>query len=168
MKTPYQFCALCAAPLVTKENQLRCSRCSFVHYRNPRPTSTAIIVHKGKVLLTKRRRAPYKGWWDLAGGFLERGETFDDALERELGEELGLEIKRKRLLGFYHGTYPSRTDPAFIITAAYIVEPKTSELGIEDVEELSAIQWFSKKDFPEKIAFDSNQKIIKDFIKTWK
>lgn len=162
----YKFCSLCGGNLQKKGGNLSCAKCSFVNYRNPRPTATGLIFHKGRILLTKRAREPFKGWWDLPGGFLHQGEHPEEALKREILEETGLKIKIKKLFGLYTGTHPSDSEPFWIITAAYVAESSTESLkAIDDVAES---RWFSKKELPEKIAFDSNQLLIKDFLKTWK
>jgi ADP-ribose pyrophosphatase len=53
-----------------------------------------ILVHDGKILLTRKKSGPYKGLWDLPGGAIEFGETPDEALKRELLEESALAINQ--------------------------------------------------------------------------
>lgn len=168
MKNTYKFCAVCSGSLRQAKGNLACVSCSFVNYRNARPTATAIVMHKNKILLTKRNNMPFMGWWDLPGGFLNRGEHPEDGIRRELKEELGLKVNLKDLLGIYPGTYPSTFEPFHILSVVYVAEPLTKNLRVLDKAELKGFQWFSKKEMPKKIAFDSNQIIIKDFIKKWK
>lgn len=168
MKNHYKFCSICGQPLYFKNGNLHCSRCPFVNYRNPRPTTTAIILYGEKILLTKRSNTPFKGWWDLPGGFLNKDETPPKALKRELKEELGLLIRKQKLFGLYTGTYPSKFDPFYILSVVYIVEPKSSSVRILDKKELSDARWFSRNKLPKKIAFDSNQRILRDFINSKK
>ena len=52
-----------------------------------------IIINEGKILLIKKARGPYKGMYDLPGGGVEYGESFEKTLEREFIEETGIEIK---------------------------------------------------------------------------
>lgn len=162
----YKFCSLCGNSLEEEGENLICVKCLSINYRNPRPTATALVLRKGKLLLTKRKNDPFKGWWDLPGGFLHHGEHPEETLKREILEETGLKIKIKKLLGLYTGTYPSETEPFWIITAAYEAESPTELLkAMDDVAES---RWSSKKELPEKIAFDSNQLLIKDFLKKWR
>ena len=68
-------------------NQENCEICAF---NNPKATVTAIIIKDNKLLLLKRNEEPFKNCWDLPGGFLEQGETPEEAVVRELKEELGI------------------------------------------------------------------------------
>ena len=166
LKAPYKFCSICAAALREERGgNLHCTKCSFVNYHNPRPTVTALVLHKGRLLLTRRARAPYKLWWDLPGGFMETGESPEEAVKRELKEETGLDIKIKKLFGFYTGTYPSKTEPFYILSVVYLCSSPTDKLlALDDVCES---RWFKKADIPKRIAFDSNQKVMRDFLKKW-
>lgn len=168
MKNNYKFCSICGARLERAGKNLACTKCPFINYRNARPTATAIILFQNRILLTKRNNEPFKGWWDLPGGFVDRGESPDDALKRELTEEVGLKIKSKKFFGIYPGIYPSPFDPFYIISAVYVVRPQSGKIGIFDKKELADARWFAKKELPSKIAFDSNQKILKDFLRAWK
>src|SRR5437899_1227295 len=118
---PYKHCSVCGGKLkLRRDGNLACTKCSFVNYRNPRPTVTALVMHKSKLLLTKRGRAPFDGWWDLPRGFMHSGETPEQAVKRELIEETGLNIKINRLFGIYPGTYPSPTEPFTILSMVYV------------------------------------------------
>ncbi len=88
------FCPMCGASLQTgvfegKERKF-CPRCGFIDYRNPLPVALAIAVKDGKVLLIKRGLPPRKGMWASPSGFIEIGETAEEACLRELKEETGI------------------------------------------------------------------------------
>jgi len=162
----YSYCSICGGRLkLNKEKNLACGQCQFVNYRNPRPTATALVLRKNKLLLVKRTRAPLKGWWDLPGGFVERNETARQTLARELKEETGLRASHIKFFGTYVGTYPSSFDPFHILTIVYLV--KNPQGKLKAMDDVSESRWFAEKELPKKIAFDSNQKIIKDFLKIY-
>ncbi len=156
---------MCGADLVEQSGNLACTKCDFVNYQNPRPTVTGLVLHENKLLLTKRAGAPFKDWWDLPGGFMDKGETPEEAIKRELMEETELDIRIDKLFGIYPGTYPSDTEPFHILSMIYLA---TSDSGdAQAFDDVCESRWFSKEEIPEQIAFDSNQNVIRDFMKVW-
>ena len=98
---------------------------------------------------------------------MESGETPQQAIIRELKEELGLRVRIKRLFDFYPGIYPHRFDPCAVLSVVYIITPQ-GQPRVLDKRELQLFRWFAKKELPRHIAFDSNRRILKDFFKVWK
>jgi ADP-ribose pyrophosphatase YjhB (NUDIX family) len=90
-----KFCPYCGSILTNKhiEGRVRsvCSSCHKIAYENPIP-SVAIVARNsdGDILMVKRSVEPAKGFWSLAGGFIEVGETTEEAVLREMKEETGL------------------------------------------------------------------------------
>lgn len=80
-----------------------CPRCGWVHYFAPQVAAVAILTHDEdeRVLLVQRGEDPGKGLWGLPGGFVELGETAEDALVREIKEETGYEIAVGELVGVW-------------------------------------------------------------------
>lgn len=66
----------------------------------------AVMEHKGKVFLAQRGYGEFRDYWEFPGGKLERGETAEDAVKREIREELQAEITLERKLGVYEMPYP--------------------------------------------------------------
>lgn len=154
-----RFCFLCGILLKKNGAYLACSACPFIHYDNPRPTVSGVILRGGKILLTKRGREPFKGWWDFPGGFMEKGETPEEAIRREIKEETGLTVKAEKLLGIYPGVYPQEFNPVPILTVVYLLSSKSGVVRpMDDVEEG---RWFSVSDLPKKIAFNNAPKILR-------
>ena len=99
----YQYCPICgrALELGTIDGKERkfCTNCDFIDYKNPLPVAVAIAVKGKKILLIKRGIAPRKGAWGPPSGFIEVGETPEEACLRELKEETGVSGQVVRLLG---------------------------------------------------------------------
>lgn len=163
-----RFCLKCGKKLIKKapkyddQKRLICPFCGWIFYDNPRPTVTAIIEEKDKVLLIKRSRNPYKSDWDLVGGFVESGETLDEALRREVKEETGLEITSVNYYFNWTDVYENEAD-GYVSNNIGIhflakVEDKEPKAG-DDAEEA---RWFTWNNLPKNIAkFDDVIKVIK-------
>ena len=121
-----------------------------------RPTTVdAVIIEKGSILLVKRRFDPYKGLWAIPGGFVEEGETVEQAAEREAFEETGVRIGLTKLVGVYSD--PKR-DPRGTVSVAFIAKALSKDAkGGDDAEEA---KWFKLSEIP-PLAFD-HAKIIND------
>jgi len=103
-------------------------------------TATALLVRAGRVLLGRRTSTlRFAGMWDAFGGHLEPGETAEDALRRELSEELGVEVTGARSLGEYEDVDPTSEETfhhhLFLVTG-WQGEPRIAN------EEHSEIRWF--------------------------
>lgn len=69
--------------------------------------TAAIIIKDGKVFATQRGYGDWKGWWEFPGGKMESGETPQEALIREIHEELDAEIEIGKLLDTVEWDYPA-------------------------------------------------------------
>lgn len=104
MTKPYAFCPLCSAAMVVRHDGERdrraCSACAFIHYDNPLPVVAAIVETAEGVVLVRNVGWPEK-MFGLVTGFLERGETPEDGVLREIREELGVVARKPTLIGVY-------------------------------------------------------------------
>jgi ADP-ribose pyrophosphatase YjhB (NUDIX family) len=92
---PFLYCPSCATRLSEADHDggSECPSCDRTWFRDSAPTAGAAIVVDGRALVTQRARDPEKGKFDVPGGFLRPGEDPIDALQREVREELGIEIE---------------------------------------------------------------------------
>lgn len=140
--------------------RLRCRRCGWTFYGNPIPAAVGLVIRDGRVLLARRAAAPYRGTWDLPGGFLEAGETPARALARELLEELGARVRSARFLDFFTETYGRRGFP--ILAAVFRVRLGPGRL--RQGSDVSEIRWFSRRRLPyREIAFPSVRRALRRF-----
>ncbi|MES2731934.1 MAG: NUDIX domain-containing protein [Bacteroidota bacterium] len=100
----YQFCPICATPLTFGQKEGNgyqyCPACSFIHYNNPVPVVAAIVEHEGEIILARNKAWP-SDWFGLITGFLEKDETPEDAIIREVEEELNLTGRIAEMVGVY-------------------------------------------------------------------
>ena len=111
--------------------------CGYVHWDNPLPVVAALVEHEGAVILARNRGWP-EGWFGLVTGFLERGESPEAGVLRELQEELGLEGRIESLIGVY--PFELRNE---VIIAFHVVATGVVKLG----DEIEAV----KRIAPEKL-----------------
>lgn len=101
-------CIRCGAPLRrSKEDPPRivCPRCRFLIFDYPRACAGTIVIKDVRVLVLRRKHLPKRGYLDIPGGFMEAGESFEQAARRELREETGLTVGRAALLGMWWDRY---------------------------------------------------------------
>lgn len=102
------YCAACGSGSVDRqylpaENRSRdvCGRCGQVIYDNPRTVVRCLGEFGGDVLLCQRDHLPRSGLWSLPGGYVEKGETLEEAIRREVAEETGAALSKLRLFALY-------------------------------------------------------------------
>jgi 8-oxo-dGTP diphosphatase len=156
----YKFCFNCGARYseFVQVGKYACNACGFVFYKNSKPTASAIVVKDGKILLGKRRKDPFKGYWDVPGGFLELGEHPLDGVKRELKEETGLEIEVEEVLGFFMDKYGAGGDETLNISFVASIKDGTPRAD-DDITELA---WFSVDEIPE-VAFENGKEMIRAY-----
>jgi len=155
----YNFCVKCGGAVVqvTKE-KFRCTKCGYMMYINPMPTTAGIIMKGSKIMFVRRGKEPYKNWWDLPGGFLKEKETPEQCMIREMKEETGLIVKPMKFLGFKNDQYhDERVLGTFFLCK--IVGGK--ERAGSDASE---IRWFDKKAVPRNVAFRGIRVGLKEFV----
>lgn len=121
----------------------------------PLLTVDAIIMYEEKLVLIKRKNPPYKDMFALPGGFVDIGETIEQATIREAKEETGLDIDIINLIGVYSD--PKRDPRSHTVSICFIAKGKGNLSVGSDADDIGL---FSLSNLPE-LAFD-HDKIIKD------
>ena len=90
-----KYCPHCGSEQFVAQStkEFACAQCGF-HFFTNSAAAVAIIIEneRGEIMLTRRARDPWKGMLDLPGGFVDPGESVEQAAHREIREELGIEI----------------------------------------------------------------------------
>ncbi len=125
-----------------------------------RVTVDGVIFHMGSILLIRRGKEPYINYWALPGGFVEYGETTEEAVRREVEEETGLSCSVVELVGVYSA--PDRDPRGHTISVAYIM--KVNQGQVKAGDDAAGAAWIDIREIPQEIAFD-HFKIIEDALK---
>jgi 8-oxo-dGTP diphosphatase len=132
-------------------------------YRNPSPTVDVILQSGSKILMIRRKKDPFKNLLALPGGFINEGETAEEAVKREALEETSLEVEPIEILGVYSD--PKRDPRKHVMSVVFIsIVTGGSEKPGDDAQ---GIEWreLDKLDASE-LAFD-HMEIIRDY-RRWK
>jgi len=129
-----KYCPECAGKLELKRidgvERKACTspECSFVRWDNPVPVVAALVQYQGQIVLARNTLWP-EGMFSLVTGYLERNETPEEAVVREVKEELGLSSKVQEFIGCY-----SFTEKNQVILAHWLVATGELKTGNEITE----------------------------------
>ncbi|MFQ5928450.1 MAG: NUDIX domain-containing protein [Candidatus Methylomirabilales bacterium] len=168
METRWEkFCLRCGGLLqeqwVEAEGRERplCQACGFILYRNPKVVAGVIPSQDGRVLLLRRMIEPARGKWTFPAGFVELGESVEEAAIRETREEVSVEISELSLLN----VYSYRESP--VVTVVYLsrIVGGNPQAG----EEAEEVAFFTPEALPwEDLAFWSTRDALKDWVRRLK
>lgn len=157
----WRFCPICGEAIARTAESVECPSCGFVLYPHSAVTASVLPEDGGRVLLARRAVEPFRGSWDVIGGFVGEGEHPLDGLGREVREETGLDVEVGRLLGIWMGDYAGRSTLNLFWTGRLAPgEPEAAD----DVAEL---RWFARDELPSpaELAFDG---LIATVLAAWR
>lgn len=164
----YKYCPVCGTQY-TEEQQKQlhkaCQNCDYILHENQHATVGAVILKDNNVLLGKRAIDPAAGTWDLPGGFVEANETIEQAILREVKEELSIDAKIIKLLGSFGPTwYEYKGKGQYNTDLYFLIEPLSENFKAAD--DVNEIQWFPLNQLPpkEELSFPAVTKVL-DYIK---
>jgi ADP-ribose pyrophosphatase YjhB (NUDIX family) len=153
-----RFCPRCATKLEKKQFERHehpaCPNCDYVYWNNPIPAAGCLIEQGGNILLIRRKSPPHAGEWSLPVGFLQYGETAEQAAAREVAEETGLRVEVMALIGSYSDVINEQRSHLVLIFRGRIIGGALC--AGDDAE---AVEWFSENFLP-PIAFLSAQRAV--------
>lgn len=161
------FCSYCGealrAPLDGESGHGRCSGCGRPHWQNPIPVAGILVVRDGRVLLTRRSDLAGRGAgrWASPGGFVEAGETVEEAAVRETREEAQLDATITGIVGMPH----SMREAGHLVT---VYRGETAGEGGGDPQpgpEVSELGWFTPEQIPwAELAFSTTEAALRDLV----
>lgn len=145
-----------AEKLVDSKLRSVCTSCGFIFYQGPKLAVATVIVDDGKILLNKRDIEPRRGRWSFPSGYVDLGESVQEAAIRETREETGLTVRLNGLVGVYsHPGYP-------VVLVVYSGTIVGGEIAIGN--EVQEIGLFDLDELPE-LAFEHDRDIIRDWLR---
>jgi NAD+ diphosphatase len=136
----HRFCANCGAPTQATEAGWRrdCASCGSQHFPRTDPCVIMLAIDGERCLLARSARFP-PGMWSCLAGFVEPGETLEEAVRRETREEAGVEVRRVTYFASQPWPFPMS------IMIGCFAEATSTELSI-DPNEIEDARWISRED----------------------
>jgi ADP-ribose pyrophosphatase YjhB (NUDIX family) len=159
----FRFCPLCSNELIPlasgpDHGRVGCRRGHFVHYENPAVTAFAFVERSGRYLVLQRGQDPYRGRWELPGGFVEEGESPAEGIRREIFEETGLRVDAPSIIGAYTSRYGDHGK--WTVDVAFHCRAPHGNLSLS--AESSDAAWVSIEQMP-PLAFAGEQSAFEEF-----
>ena len=138
----HRFCSRCGAPLITNPSfrAKECPQCGLLQFPRLAPVIIVLVERGNELLLARSRHFPF-GMYSVLAGFVEPGETLEEAVVREVKEEVGVDVKEIRYFGSQPWPFPHSLMIGF--TAAY----EGGEISLDDME-IEDAGWFTVDNLP--------------------
>jgi NAD+ diphosphatase len=139
----HRYCGACATPTNREANERarRCPACGLSAYPRISPAMMCLVTHNEKILLARNVNFP-AGRYSALAGFLEAGENIEDAIHREVREEVGLEVKNPRYFASQSWPFPNS------LMIAFTAEYAGGELK-PNGHEIAEAAWFDAMSLPQ-------------------
>jgi len=165
--THFKHCPRCGEPAAERETNapLVCEPCGFTFFFNPCVAAAAIALHEdGKALFIKRAKDPAKGKLAIPGGFIDIGESAEQALRREFKEEVNVELNDIQYLSAHPNDYTFQ-DVTYPVLDFFFTARITDADNVSALDDVDAFLWLDPRDVdPDDLAFPSIRNALKTFL----
>ena len=163
-----EHCPRCGAAGLSRPgvNNVVCPRCKFQLYLNTAAAVCALIQDdRGRLLVTVRANDPKKGFWDLPGGFVDPDESAEQAVIREVREELGLRVSSTHYLCSRPNAYPFGGVTYRTLDLAYVCRVESAQRAVAADDVQGIVYCRPAQLDPHRFGFDSIRQIVEFFFK---
>ncbi|WP_319266342.1 NUDIX domain-containing protein [uncultured Draconibacterium sp.] len=166
-----KYCPKCGSAEFNKtgERSLKCASCGFHFFINSAAAVAALVTNDtGKLMLVTRGVEPNYGKLDLPGGFIDPMESAEDAVKRELNEELGLIVKTLKYSGSAPNEYVFSEYTVFTLDMAFQVKAESLE-NLKPMDDILDYKFYSEEELDyNDIPAPSIKGFVKDYFKSLK
>jgi len=162
----FRICPACGAEIEQKAGPFICEKCNYANFFGPVLAVGALIENEsGELLLVRRAREPGKGKWGLPGGFVDAGESAEQATAREVHEEVGITIEEFDYMFSGPNLYNYRGIVSPVVDLFFLCR-LSAEVQIRlAVDELSEFIWtVPKPEHLDNMAFPSNRRALEFWL----
>jgi NAD+ diphosphatase len=168
MPSFFTFCPNCKSENITFEKLVKfhCKDCDFQYYHNIAAAVAVVFTFEDKILFSVRKVNPDKGKLDLPGGFIDPSENAEQAVCREIKEELGLylDITQLKYITTAPNNYLYKNVPYRTMDIFYEVALKSDQVAVAAEDEIESLIWIKKSKIElNEIGFVSIRKVINKF-----
>lgn len=158
-----KFCSECGQGVTARvpdgdtRSRFVCDHCQTIHYQNPRIVAGCLAVHGQQVLLCRRAIEPRRGYWTLPAGFMENGETIEEAALRETWEEARARLQQQELYMLFNLPHINQVYMFF--------RGDLADLDFSAGEESLEVRLFHEHEIPwDELAFPTIGKTLKQYF----
>jgi NAD+ diphosphatase len=138
----HSYCGRCGSltEKIKGERAKECPKCGLINYPRISPAIIVAVVKDGKLLLAHNNQSP-KGFYSVVAGFVEPGETFEQCVHREVGEEIGIKVKNIKYFGSQPWPFPNS------IMVGFTAEHAEGEIKVDGIE-IGHADWYKSNELP--------------------
>lgn len=142
----HRYCGACGAPTRVEsagyQRVCESQECGRLHFPRTDPAIIVRVVHEDRILLGRQAAWP-PGWYSVLAGFVEPGESLEDAVRREVAEETGVAVGDVRYVGSQPWPFPAS------LMVGFAARARTAEIRRAD-DELEDARWFTRAEIREQ------------------
>jgi NADH pyrophosphatase NudC (nudix superfamily) len=161
----FNYCPSCGSKEIIFDSikKYNCKECSFTFFHNVAAAVAGILEYDHKILLVRRGEEPGKGRIDLPGGFIDPNESAEDALKREIKEELKIDIKELKYLDSFPNIYVYK-EIVYDVCDLFFYS-KITTLPVDfDKDEIEELILLNRSEIPiDKVVFESTKNCLRQF-----
>lgn len=154
----HQYCGVCGSHNIVdnREMMLKCPKCGHLNYSRIAPAIIVSIKKDDKLLMAYHSYYKTKEY-TLTAGFVEAGETLEEAVKREVKEEVGINIKNIKYFGSQSWPFPNS------LMIGFTAEYESGNIEVDNFEILDA-KWFSKNEIKRRSNISISSWLIDNFL----